>query len=115
MKSLQRGKYRHRIAWDEPVATQADNGAEIVTFTEAFKTWSRIEPLAGRERVTGDQLIAEGSTRIRIFWSTQAARINAKWRGRHRDTIYNISGPPAEIEMAQREIEIIATSGVNVG
>lgn len=115
MKPLQRGKYRHRIACDEPVTSTAENGEELVSFVEAFKLWSRIEPINGRERTTGNQVIAEGSTRIRIFWSTQAARINAKWRLRHRDTIYNISDPPAEIEMGRREIEILATSGVNLG
>ena len=115
MKPLRRGKFRHRVAWDEPITSQAANGEELVTWTEAFKTWSLIEPLSGRERLTGNQPIAEGSTRICIFWSTQAERINAKWRARHRDVIYNIAGPPAEIEMAHRELEIIATSGVNAG
>lgn len=115
MKPLQRGKYRHRIACDEPITSQADNGEELVTFVQAFTLWGKVEPLNGRERTTGNQVIAEGSTRIRIFWSPQAERINAKWRLRHRDTIYNISGPPAEIDMGHREIEILATSGVNLG
>jgi len=115
MKPLQRGKYRHRVVCDEPITSQASNGEEIVTFVPAFTLWSRIEPLSGRERLEAGQIVAEGSTRICVFWSTQAARINAKWRLRHRDTIYNISGPPAEIDMGHREIEIIATSGVNLG
>jgi len=112
---MQAGKLRHRVIFDEPVTSQAANGEEIVTFVEAFRLSSKIEPLNGRERTQAGQVVAEGSTRISIRWSEQAARITAKWRARHRDTIYNISGPPAEIDMAKREIEILATSGLNEG
>jgi len=115
MNPLQPGECRHRLTCYEPTTTQADNGEEVVVPVEAFKLWAKIEPLNGRERLQAGQVLAEGSTRIRVFWSPNAARINAKWILGHRDIMYNISGPPAEIEMEKREFEIIATSGVNLG
>jgi len=114
---MNRGKFRHRIFCDEPMTTQDANGEEVVSFPAylSFRVWSQIEPLTGRELLTGRQTLAEGTTRIRIFWSTRAERINAKWRLRHGNTVYNIAGPPMHIEMARRVIEIMATSGVNAG
>jgi SPP1 family predicted phage head-tail adaptor len=112
---MKAGPLRHRIVCDEPITSTAENGEELVSFIPAFTVWAAIEPVNGRERLYGEQIIAEGSTRIRIRWSTQAQRIDAKWRLRHRDTIYNISGPPAEVDMGHREIEIVVTSGVNLG
>jgi len=114
---MNRGKFKHRLSCEEPLTTQDANGEEVVTYPAylSFKVWSRIEPLTGRELLTGGQIIAEGMTRIQIFWSPRAERINATWRLRHRNKIYNISGEPAEIEMGRRLIEMTCTSGVNAG
>lgn len=116
MEPLKPGECRHWIKCDRPIVTQdPDTGEELVNFSQAFKLLSKIEPLAGREQLTGNQPIAVGATRIRCFWSPQAARITALWRLRHGSVIYNISGPPAHVEFARREIEIMATSGANQG
>jgi SPP1 family predicted phage head-tail adaptor len=92
----------------------ADNG-EVTGFVQAFRLLCKIEPISGQELLRGNQIIAEGTTRIRCFWSPQGARITALWRLRHASIIYNISGPPAHIEFARREIEIIARHGANAG
>lgn len=112
---IRAGEFNRRIAWDEPVTTQAANGEELVQFVESFKTAAKIQPLAGRERLLADVVTAEIDTRIRIRWTPQADRINAKWRGRFGDTIYNISAPPAIVNMGMREIEIMAKTGANLG
>lgn len=107
------GKLRHRVRFEEPITSQDATGDEIVVWVPAFMVWASVEPLTGRERLLADQIVGEGETRIRIRWSTQAARITSKWRAVHRSVIYNIAGPPAERDMGHRELEIMATSGVN--
>ncbi len=110
------GSFNRRIAVDEPVSTQdAETGAEIVDFEESFQTWAYVAPLSAREVLNAGGIFAEADTRIRIRWSIRNTAITAKWRLRYGDTIYNISGPPADIGTVHREIEMICKSGVNQG
>jgi SPP1 family predicted phage head-tail adaptor len=111
---MQAGSLRQRVAFDEPVTTQDATGDEIVTWTPAFDLWASVEPLTGREQMAGGGILAEGNARIRLRWSEQAARINAKWRARHNGTVYNLKSV-AHLDSARREIEIMARSGVDSG
>jgi SPP1 family predicted phage head-tail adaptor len=111
---MQAGKLDQRVAFDQPVTNQDATGGEIVNWAPAFTLWASVEPLTGREQMLGGGIIAEGKARIRVRWSEQAASINAKWRARHGDIIYNLSSV-AHLASARREIEIIAQSGANDG
>jgi SPP1 family predicted phage head-tail adaptor len=111
---MQAGSLRQRVAFDEPVTSQDATGDEIVTWTPAFELWASVAPLTGREQMVGGGILAEGNTRIHLRWSDQAARINAKWRARHGDTVYNLKSV-AHLESGRREIEIMAKSGVDSG
>lgn len=112
---MQTGKLRHRIACDAPVESRNDVGEAITTFVEQFKAAASIQPLRGRERLLSAQITADIDTRICVRWSPQTERITAAWRIRHGATVYNIAAPPAHIDMARREIEIMATTGLNQG
>lgn len=111
---IRAGEFNRRIACDEPVTTQSANGEELVAFVESFKTFAKIQPLTGRERLQSNEITAEMDTRIRIRWTPTTDGINAKWRLRYLGTIYNISSV-AIINMGMREIEIMARSGLNTG
>lgn len=112
---MRAGELRHRINIDQPVTSQDETGEEIVTFTEMGTVWGAIEPLNGREALIANQLNAEIDTRIRVRWSPLTDQITAKWRLRHRDTVFNIKQPPAQVNMEQREIHIICETGLNNG
>jgi len=111
------GKFDRVIQCDEPIITQPDSGGEVVTFADeaTFTARARIQPLTGREALQANQTLAGMDTRINIRWSPRNERINALWRLRYRDTIYNIAAPPVDIDMAHREIEILCKSGLNAG
>lgn len=103
-----------RVGIDEPVTTQDDTGAEVVTWTPIGEVWAAVHPLNGREKLQAGQVGATMDTRITIRWSPATERINAKWRLTHRGVIYNIVSV-AQADMARREIEIMAVSGQNLG
>ena len=107
------GDLRHVVAFDEPIeGEQPPSGGESITMTYAFSMRAEIEPLTGREQLLGEQLNAQLDTRIRIRYSPRSARINAKWRCRHRNVTYSIVAPPVNVKMANREIELLCQSGV---
>lgn len=112
---MRAGRLKHRIEIDEPVTTQTASGDEVVTWTAFGTVWGSIEPLKGRERLQAGEIIADMDTRINIRWSAHVDRIEAGWRLKHGGVIYNISSPPAEVMMEQREIEMMCKSGANDG
>jgi SPP1 family predicted phage head-tail adaptor len=120
---MRAGQLKHRVIPDEPVATQDETGAEIVTWTPREEMLCAIEPIGGREALRAGATIADMDTRITTRWSPFVSTINAKWRLRHvRDvgagpieTIYNVKRPPAEKNLAQREVEFMCQTGLNLG
>lgn len=112
---MRAGELRHRIQIDRPESMQNDTGEEVTEYVPAATVWGSIEPLRGRERaLAGTDITATMDTRIKVRWSPFIDGINAEWRLRHQDIIYNIESI-AHIEMRHREIEIMAYSGINKG
>jgi SPP1 family predicted phage head-tail adaptor len=119
------GVFNRRIAIDEPVADQSTSGAETVTWLQRAIVWASIQPLHGRERL----LVAPTASmdvRIRTWWIPLLDEMTGKWRVRAVDIAvtaldgqpgqpYEISAPPANIDMANREVELMATVGVTQG
>lgn len=114
---MRAGKLNQQVAFDEPVEDQTSSGAETVTFTERIVVWASIEPLNGRERLQAEAITADIDVRIRTRWLPLFDQVTAKWRARdvRRGTVYNISAPPANLESGDREVEIVANTGLNQG
>jgi len=111
---MRSGSLRHRIAVDEPIATRTAGGAESITWECVGNAWASIEPIRGREALIGEQVLADMDTRIKVRWSKSLDRMTEKWRLRHEGRIYNIK-QVAHIALRRREIEIMASSGLNNG
>lgn len=111
---MRAGSLTERVAVEEPLTTQDDTGEEITTWSPVASVWGAVEPLTGREKLQAGQVGATMDTRFRIRWTPAMERINAKWRLTHDEVIYNIVSV-AQVGMARREIEIMATSGLNAG
>jgi SPP1 family predicted phage head-tail adaptor len=113
------GRLRHRLIIERPEPTRDGSGDEIPGWVPLATVWAAIEPIKGKELTGGNQILAEMDTLIVIRWSPQVDAITAKYRLRHAEvrnpTIYNIAGPPAHVNLGQREIHIPAKSGVNTG
>jgi SPP1 family predicted phage head-tail adaptor len=108
------GKYRHRVLVEEPITSQDDTGDEITTWQSHGRKWGSVSPLRGREQLQANQIESTMDTRICIRWSASVDAINAKWRLSHLSIVYNIVSI-AHVDMARKEIEIMASSGINRG
>jgi len=111
-------RLRHRLIVERPDTYRDSTGDELVTWVTVDTVWAGIEPLKGQEG-GNVQVLAEMDTRIVIRWSPNMDAMTAKWRLRHADRrnpiIFNIAAPPAHVNLGQREIQIMAKSGVNLG
>lgn len=108
-------KQRHLIEVDAPTSTQDDTGAEIPGWaTMSRRVPASIEPLKGNELLRANAIAGEMDTRIGIDWTPALNAMTSEWRLRYQNVIYNIVSI-AHIELRQREIEILAKSGLNTG
>lgn len=112
---MEAGKLRSRIQIQEPVTAQDDVGQAISTWMSRMEAWAHIEPLRGRERISGGAQQSEMDTRITFKWTPKAAQIRPTWRVVHEAggvvTIYNIKSV-ANVDMRNREAELMCSSGL---
>ncbi|WP_052140327.1 phage head closure protein [Janthinobacterium lividum] len=107
-------KLNKRVFVDRPTVTQGDDGGDIAAWLLVGEVWASIAPVGGREAARAGQIIGSTETRIVIRWSPVMADINATWRIRRGDVIYNISRV-VNGNLSNREIELTCESGVNDG
>lgn len=106
---------RHLLEVDAPTSTQDDTGAEIPGWaTMVSRVPASIEPLKGSEVLRANAIAGEMDTRIGMSWTPALNAMTSEWRLRYQNVIYNIVSI-AHIELRQREIEIMARSGINSG
>lgn len=119
---MRAGKLNARLVIERPEVSQDDTGAELIAWVKVATVWAWIAPIIsirGREALMGDQVQAAVDVKITIRWSPHIDGMSAKWRVRFakRDNpiIYNISAPPAQVNMGQREVVLLCRAGVNKG
>jgi len=111
---MRAGVINRRLFLDEPVTTQNEFGEEIITWVPHGPVWTAIEPVRGREALIAGANLSIMDTKLRIRWSPNVDAVNTKWRGRYKDTIYDLVSV-AHVRTGRREIEIMARSGSNEG
>lgn len=120
---MRAGKLRSRLIIERPnVTNDPDTNAELIAWDPVTTVWADIEPIVsirGREVLLGDQVQAVIDMKITIRWSPLVDGVTAKWRGRlatrYSEVIYNITAPPAQVNMGQREIVMLCKAGTNEG
>ena len=109
------GQLDKRLTIQAPALVQDQTTGEMVnTWSTIAVVWSSIDPLRGRERLLGEQVVGETDTRIKIRWSELANRLTSAHRGVYQGAVYNFTNI-AQINLGKREVEIMAKSGVNDG
>lgn len=103
---MQSGRLRYRLTVEQPIAEETTNGEPLLIWEPVTEVMGDIYPLRGSERLEPSGVLAETQVRIRIKWRPALAAMTAKWRLRDGDMIYEITRPPANIDMANREIVI---------
>ncbi len=125
---MRAGKLNSRLIIERPSISQdtasaePNTGAELITWEKVGTVWALIAPIVsirGREQLVSDQIQAPVDVKITMRWSAHIDGMSAKWRLRFatRDNpiIYNISAPPMQINMGQREIVVLCKVGLNEG
>lgn len=108
------GRLNQRVIVERPLRTQDSAGAEEVAWSVVATVWGEVMPIKGRERMAANQLLAEMDTLIRLRWAPVIEAIDATWRLRVASVIYNIVSA-ANVQMANRELEVMCASGTNDG
>lgn len=111
---MRAGVLRHRILVEQPIRSQNATGEEEILWSVVGKVWGAVEPMSGREQLAANQIEATANTRIIMRWSDVMNGMDATWRLSHQGTVYNIFSI-TQVNMRRQEIEIMATSGVNLG
>lgn len=111
---MRAGRLRHRLVVEEAHvgSISADAGEE--TWVPRGTVWAAIEPIKGAESNVSNQILAEMDTKIIVRWSEFIDGVSAKWRLKHKTTIYNIVSI-AHKNLGQREVEFMCKSGLNNG
>lgn len=113
---MRAGKLAQRVIVERPVETQEASGAMTRTWSVVATVWGEVVPATSgmRERLVSSMLLADADTRIRIRYAPIIADIDATWRLRVGAITYNIVGA-ANVNMANREFEIMCRAGANDG
>lgn len=119
---MRAGKLRHRVKIQAPEVIRDDTGDEIPIWATVATVWAGIAPQVGiapqmgsESAINPTQIIAGLKTRITVRWAPWVTQVTAKYRILHVDTIYNVAGPPIEIDVGRRQFQIDCVSGVNRG
>lgn len=108
---MRAGLLRNRVAFLEPIEGRDTSGGQTILYVERFTEWARIEPLSGGEALFSAQVLATLDTRITVRYSKRTGTISPKWRARSRDgTLYDIESTP-NVELRNREIQMLCKSG----
>lgn len=100
------GELRHKVDILTPPEAQNDYGEEDPTEEwTVFKTvWAAVEPLKGRELFTAQQINSEITCKVKMWY---IAGVKAKMRIRARGQVFEIVGPPVDLNLAHRELELM--------
>lgn len=92
--------------------TQEGSGDQVDTWTTHAQVYARIEPLSGEEKAAAGALQNVGVARITIRY---VAGVTPAMRVNDNGTYYQITAPPRNVGMKNRELQFEAEEGVRNG
>jgi len=102
------GPLRHRVAINNPAASQDEYGDDSArTYTTAATVWASVEPISGREMLSAQQQHAETSHRIRMRFTTNVTQESRLvWESRTFEVVSLIDNKETKqmIELLCKEI-----------
>jgi SPP1 family predicted phage head-tail adaptor len=100
------GELRHRVDILMPPESRNEYGElESTAEWSVFKTvWASVDPLKGRELFTAQQINSEITCKVKMWY---IPGVKAKMRIRARGHVFEVVGPPVDINLAHRELELM--------
>lgn len=110
---MQAGRLRHRVTIQRAVDVKTDSGAVRTEYVDWLDTWAEVAPLMPREFWAAQQVQSDITAKIRVRYRPG---MNAKMRVRHQREagspsvvdVYDIEGPPVEVEGRRWEVWLMA-------
>lgn len=90
------GDFNRIVAFLEPVQQRNADGRIVQSWEERFRAWAKVLPLRGGEQVMQARLAARTPAIVTIHTSARAREVNAKWRVRIADRLYDLKEHPRE-------------------
>jgi SPP1 family predicted phage head-tail adaptor len=106
------GKFNKRVAIDTATESKGASGQKTSTWGQYAVVWAQVQPLRGREQLQAAAVVAEFDTIFRPRWAPAIDLLTTKIRLRYRGVIYDVKSI-ANVNMANRMVELTATSGVS--
>lgn len=109
------GKFRSRLRFQQRAIGDDGFGAPTVgDFATVFEDAAEIIPRMGSEAVMASRLQGLQPVTIRVRSSTQTRGLDATWRAvdARSGAVYSITSPPVNVDQGNRNIDMLATIGV---
>jgi SPP1 family predicted phage head-tail adaptor len=112
--SIDAGRLRHRVSFEQMVVDLDSDGATVETWVDVFgqPLSAEIVPLSGRELMAAQAVQSEVNTRIRL---RHRPGLVAAMRAVHRGTVYNIQAVVPDPGSGTGWVTLMCVSGVNQG
>jgi SPP1 family predicted phage head-tail adaptor len=113
---MRASELRHFIVFQSRDTGQDTSGQQMVTWTDAFSTWAKIEPLSGRELFAAHGVNSEVTHRITTRYRAEFAVPSdiAAMRVVFNGRFFNLH-PSTTMEERNLEVQVMATEGMNDG
>lgn len=102
------GPKNRRITFEESVQRADDLGDTVNEWVHYETAWASIEPLRGEERYEAQRVQGSISHKIRVRHSPRLAALTGKHRAVYEGRIFDLVGPPGDLQAKHRELEVLA-------
>jgi SPP1 family predicted phage head-tail adaptor len=103
------GRLQHIITIQSKAKTTDAYGGTIDTWSNLATVWASVEPLMGREMMAAQAAQSEITTRFRIRYLDG---VDSTMRIVHKGVNYDIQAPPINVNEENRELIILASTGM---
>lgn len=109
---MKAGRLREHISIQRRASSLNNFGESKGVWTTLADTWAAVEPLAGREFFSAQQVQSDVTTRIVCRYSSALADVTPKDRIAHGAVVYDIRSV-IDVDMRHRELQFMCTQHID--
>lgn len=104
---MKAGNLRHRVRIESPGIAKDDFGQTVSTWELVAERRCEITGFSGGEEYSSSAEIAESTHKILMRYDSISATITSKYRFVYSSLIFEITAPPENVGMKNKEIKFI--------
>lgn len=102
------GPKNRRVVFEESVQAVDAVGDTVNNWLHYETAWASVEPLRGEERFEAQRVQGSISHKLRMRYSPRLAAMTGKHRALLDGRIFDLVGPPGDLQAKHRELEVLA-------